>query len=91
MKGYATIDQLNQLALILKKRQDEQNESIRSLSWEMAKLSFWLAVMRKTHPDQQLMDRALEHVRRAEEIPDRATSMRELLGSSVADLLGDPD
>lgn len=83
----AAKDDLLQLAKLCRDSADEQNESIRVLGWEMTKLAFWVAVLQRTHPDQDLMARAAFAVGQANDIPDRVEAKDALFGRLSRDLL----
>lgn len=86
-EDYVTRGELLQLAHLLRRTSDEEREKIRGLSWEVSKLAFYVAVLRKAHPDHALWDRARAAIERAEENPDRVEALKELFSTSVLGVL----
>lgn len=79
----ASTEELLQVVSLL---QDTKAE-VKSLRWEVAKLTFYVAVLQRVHPDEHLRDRAAAAVAHAELNQYQSEAIRELLSTSVDDVL----
>jgi hypothetical protein len=83
----ATKEDVLELAKVSRDSAREQNEVISTMSWELTKLSFWVAVLQKSHPDRDLMKRASAAVAQANDIDNRIEAREALFGRLSENLL----